>query len=96
MDLLFTSELTDKQYEARLRNYAKGLGFTAQKSRCRVASAPEWQTWQLVDTASGLLAASGLHGGYGLSREEVGKWLDQLVYGIQDLHDDLAELEALQ
>ncbi len=65
----------DKIRENRLRRMAERQGLAVQKSRRRDPRAYDFGTYMLVDPVANAVVASGLHSGYGMSLDDVERYL---------------------
>ena len=68
---------TDKTRENRLRDTAKRQGLRLEKSRRRDPRALDYGTFQLVDVQADTVVAHTTSFGYGLSLDDVEKWLSR-------------------
>ena len=64
-----------KVRENRLRRMAERQGLALEKSRRRDPYALDYGTYQIVDPDTSGLVASGLDSGFGMTLDEVEKWL---------------------
>lgn len=67
----------DKVRENRLRRMAERQGLQLQKSRRRDPRAYDYGSYQLVDTATNVMAAGNHQTGYGLDLDQVEAWLTE-------------------
>jgi hypothetical protein len=67
----------DKVRENRLRRAVERRGFMLQKSRRRDPQAWDYGTYQIIDPDTNyLVAALRVDRGYGLSLDDIERWLD--------------------
>ncbi len=65
----------EKIRENRLRRMAERQGLAVQKSRRRDPHAYDFGTYMLVDPASNTVVACGLQSGYGMSLDDIERYL---------------------
>ncbi len=65
----------DKIRENRLRRMAERQGLAVQKSRRRDPDAYDFGTYMLVDLVGNAVVASGLQSGYGMTLDDVERYL---------------------